>query len=168
MRWLSANFGLERAMSKDRVDPRRESLPDAPPDNPNRGALAVVVDGQSVVLSEALHWVEDGEHVISSCEFQVASSAGSFREAFEQMIENLFEEVYLLNARIRKNEAAPNELDEALLLAERFTQIAELENARLKEADAARATGRRRRRSRGNRWVVPRGGRQISRQPSVV
>ena len=145
---VSGIFGLERAMAKDRIDPRRESLPEAPSDNPNKGALAAVIDGQNVVLSEALHWVEDGEHVISSCEFQVASSGDSFREAFEQMIDNLFEEVHLLSARIRKNEAAPNELDEALLLAERFTEIAELEEARLRESDAARAIGRRRRLNR--------------------
>jgi hypothetical protein len=155
-------------MGKDRIDPRKKSLPEASPDNPNNGAVAVEIDGQSVVLTEAQHWVEDGEHVIVSVEFQVSSSGDSFLEAFEQIIDNLFEETRSLNARIRDNDAAPNELDEALRLAERFTQIAELEERRLRELEAARIAGRRRRLNRGNRWVSPRSVRRTSGTPSVA
>lgn len=155
-------------MGKDRIDPRKKSLPETSPDNPNIGSVTVEIDGESVVLTEAQHWVEDGEHVIVSVEFQVSSSGETFLEAFEQVIDNLFEEARSLNARIRDNEAAPNELDEALRLAERFTKIAELEECRLRELEAARLAGRRRRLNRGNRWVSPRSVRRTSGTPSVA
>lgn len=135
------------------LDPARESPPDAPEARPNEGALILEVDGERIPLTEALHWVEDGEHIIASTEFQVAASGDTFWDAYLHMAESLVEEAQSLVSLIQDADAAPNERDEALALFQRFQRVmAAEENAqRQREQKEARkfALRRRNRRSRG-------------------
>jgi hypothetical protein len=149
------------------LDPARESPPEATADAPNEGALVMTVDGdqsEQVVLTNALHWQEDGEHIISSTEFQVASSGETFADAYLQMVDNLLQEALSLGKLIEDAEAAPNEREEALALFTRFQQMIAMEERaqrRQEEEEAARLAKHRRRRrkravhaTRSRQWQI--------------
>lgn len=155
-------------MSTERVDPRRESPPDATPEQPNQGAITVNIDGDEVVLTEAVHWVEDGEHIIASTEFQVAADAPNFREVFFQFVDRLLDESRSLNTLIRSGEAAENERDEGLRLAERIAEIVTLEEHAQRRREAAHRAFRSRRLSRGRHWQVRHNKRAPSAKPLPV
>jgi chemotaxis protein histidine kinase CheA len=123
----------------------------------------VVDDTDKIKLTDALHWVEDGEHIISSTEFQVASSGESFVDAFLHMVDNLLQEARSLGALIEDSQAAPNEREEALALFARLQEIVEAEEkAERRREEAARSHKRRRRRRgsagsyaiRSRRWQI--------------
>jgi hypothetical protein len=130
------------------LDPARESPPEATADNPNEGAVCLVIDDtDKIKLTDALHWVEEGEHIISSTEFQVASSGDTFFEAFLHMVDNLLQEARSLGKLIEDADAAPNEREEALALFARLQEIVEAEEkAERRREEAARSHTRRRRR----------------------
>ena len=117
--------------SPSRLDPATSSPAEATAENPNEGALVIVVDSQGVKeevqLSKALHWTEAGRHYISSTEFQVSSSGETFGEAYRSMLDNLFEEARSLAEAIQAADAAPNEREEALALFARIQCIVEVE-----------------------------------------
>jgi hypothetical protein len=131
------------------LDPARESPPEATADNPNEGAVCLMIDekGEIIKLTDALHWIEDGEHIISSTEFQVASSGASFSDAFLQMMDNLIQEARSLGKLIEDANAAQNEREEALTLFTRLQELVEAEEkAQRRQEEAAQSHTRRRRR----------------------
>jgi hypothetical protein len=143
------------------LDPARESPPSATADCPNEGAVVLAVDGgDSVKFTDALHWEEDGEHIISSTEFQVSASGETFAEAFLQMVDNLLQEARSLGRLIEDAEAAPNEREEALALFTRLQQLVETEEKaqRRREEAAAKPFNRRRRGAaksiRSRQWQI--------------
>ena len=61
-------------MTEVGIDPRRDSPQAGSPDQPAQGGVVIAVDGTEVRLTDALYWIEDGEHTIASSEFQVAAT----------------------------------------------------------------------------------------------
>jgi hypothetical protein len=113
------------------LDPAKSSPGEASPETPNEGAIVILVDShglnESVELTKALHWTENGRHYISSTEFQVSSSGGTFTEAYVHMLDNLMAEARTLLEVIEAEDAAPNEREEALALMSRMQKIVEVE-----------------------------------------
>jgi hypothetical protein len=101
---------------------------------------------ESIKLTDALHWTEDGRHYIASTEFQVGSSGDSFEDAYVHLLDTLFEEALSLAELIETDEAAPNERDEALSLLRRMQRIVEVESEleRKREQSALRLSKYRR------------------------
>lgn len=143
------------------LDPARESPPAATADCPNEGAVVLAFDGgDQVKFTNALHWVEDGEHIISSTEFQVASSGGTFADAFLQMVDNLLQEARSLGKLIEDAKAAPNEREEALALFTRLQEIVSAEEKVQRRSEQAATKPLKRRRGaaaqsfRSRQWQI--------------
>jgi hypothetical protein len=157
----------ERSMSEGLIDPRRDSPEAGLPDQPATGSIVIEVGDDRVVLTDALYWVEDGEHTIASSEFQVAATADSFRAAYAQMLDNLAAEARSLGVLIREGDAAPNEIEEGLELLDRFAELSELQQKAERKRELEKRALRRRTIQRGNRWgLAPRNRRALSGTPS--
>ena len=155
------------------LDPLRDTPPDATADAPNQGAVVLVVDGQErIILTEALHWTEGGEHVIASTEFQVSAAAPTFAEAYTDLIDNLLEEAQALMGLIHDAKAAPNERDEALELFSRLQRIVQAEERLANRAARKRSRLRPRRTVetvvRSRRWQARPQAPHPSARPSLV
>jgi hypothetical protein len=153
------------------LDPARESPPAATADQPNQGAVVMSIEGDDesqVLITNALHWQEDDEHIISSTEFQVASSGETFADAYQQMVDNLLQEALSLAKLIEDAEAAQNEREEALALFTRFQQVIAMEEKAQRHQEAEEAARRaRHRRRRRKRAVHATRSRQWQIRPSA-
>lgn len=147
------------------INPRRQAPPVASVDDPNVGALTCTIGGKDLLITRAIHWVEGGEHIISSTEFQVSGSGETFGAAFHAVVEGLTDEASDLVELMASGEAAPNEIEECKLLSQRFTAIIEANEDF--EQERAKLVRKLRRRVRGGkRWQIQPRGSRISATPT--
>jgi hypothetical protein len=71
------------------------------------------------VISEALYWVEDDQHVLRSTEFDVIADGATFDEALGRFVQNA-EDFADYIADLGAAEITPAEADVAVALLERF------------------------------------------------
>lgn len=105
---------------------------------------------EGVLISEALHWVEDGHYIFRSTEFDVIAGATTSQEAIAKFIDKAEDlATYLAElAHDAEAETTHEEGDLAILLLTRFRDAYQagakrLENERLRRQILARIRGRR-------------------------
>lgn len=109
-----------------------DAISDVPTeDAPEHG----VICREGVVVSDVLHWVEDGDHVFRSTEFDVIAGDADLATAADKFVQNAEDLAdFYVDARRDLTEI---ELEHAIRLLQRFTEIYRSEN-RLLEARSRR------------------------------
>jgi hypothetical protein len=109
--------------------------PNAQPtaDKPEIGCISL----GGVPLSQVAYWVEDGEHVFRSTEYDVLAAAPDFAGAVVKFIENSEDYAKFIADLFREDEASLEEAEVALTLIQRFAEVYR------QQRDAARQEARR-------------------------
>jgi hypothetical protein len=122
----------------------------------------VVAAGATV--SEGLHWLEDGSHVIRSSEFDLMGQGDDLDEAVDDFIGQALDLLWYLNGEIERNEASDYEVRLAGVLGGRLAQAYRRVNEdreaeeKQREPFIALSFGRRHKRQRLNAWLSHRTG----------
>jgi hypothetical protein len=115
---------------------------------PDAGMVCV----HGVRLSSAVRWIEGGEHVIRSTEFDLLASGQALEDAVNAFVDNAEDQVRFVADLIRQERATEHEVEAASLLMQRFLSAYEHIEQELQEAYRPRRmlSLRRRHRKRGN------------------
>jgi hypothetical protein len=112
-----------------------------------------------VTVSEGMHWLEDGVHVIRSSEFDLMGQGDDLDEAVGDFIGRALDLLWYLNGEIERGEATDYEIRLAGVLgarlAQAYGQVSEDREARGKQREPfiALSFGRRHKRQRLNAWL---------------
>jgi hypothetical protein len=112
-----------------------------------------------VTLSEGMHWLEDGAHVIRSSEFELIGEGDDLDEAVRSFIGHALDLLAYLTEEIERGEATDHEIRVAGVLGSRLAQayrkVSEDREAQEKQREPfiALSFGRRHKRQRLNEWL---------------
>jgi hypothetical protein len=112
-----------------------------------------------VTVSDGVHWLEDGVHVIRSSEFDLMGQGDDLDDAVTDFIGQALDLLWYLNGEIERDEATDHEIRLAGVLgarlAQAYRQVSEEREAREKQREPFRALsfGRRHKRQRLNAWL---------------
>jgi hypothetical protein len=112
-----------------------------------------------VTLSEGMHWLEDGAHVIRSSEFELIGEGDDLDEAVRSFIGHALDLLAYLTEEIERGEATDHEVRVAGVLgarlAQAYRQVSEDREAQEKQREPfiALSFRRRHKRQRLNAWL---------------
>jgi hypothetical protein len=111
------------------------------------------------IVSEGMHWLEDGVHVIRSSEFDLMGQGDDLDEAVDDFVGEALDLLWYLNGEIERNEASDYEVRIAGVLgarlAQAYRQVSEDRETQEKQREPfiALSFGRRHKRQRLNAWL---------------
>jgi hypothetical protein len=111
-----------------------------------------------VTLSEGMHWLEDGAHVIRSTEFELIGEGDDLDEAVRNFVGHALDLLAFLNDEIERGEATEHEVRVAGVLGARlgqaYRQVSEDREATAKQRERSTrlSFARRHKRQRLNAW----------------
>jgi len=88
-------------------------------DAPDLGVIGL----GGVEISQVAYWVEDGEHVFRSTEYDVIGADLDFNRAVVKFIENSEDYARFIADRFKENDASIDEAEVALTLIQRFAEV---------------------------------------------
>jgi hypothetical protein len=100
------------------------------PEAPDTGQVCA----HGVRLSSAVHWVEDGEHIIRSTEFDLIASGPTLDDAVNAFVDNAEDHVRFIGDLVRQERATEHEVEVASTLMQRFLTAYEHMEDELREA----------------------------------